>query len=393
MNDVNSPPRPNSRVSLGILIGIAIFGGLGVAAWIFGVNRSNILDDVLQTADENPAAAERNLRQQLDRNPSQKSDISLALAWLDARRDDWDDANLLFNQVETSTCRTDLLFKFASKASRSFRFKLANRALKPLRDRNVQETPEALQLLWKNYSAQGESEEALHCAKELLNRQPSNHAFHLELIKALKAASLDVECLDEIQKIMQFDLPRTLQVEVDHLYLDQLIILGNLQSAWKQVETIRSRYGNSTQLQTKLIDLYRAEGKLDQALEVVTEIFPHVKQIPAAYLTRGSILLDLGRSDEAIVDLEKSTELEPYNERSQFKLSEAYRSTGKASLSEKHRQLGERIRRNRVRIGELMKELSHAGQRDFEELSSLHLGLGAAETARYWKQRAQIIDK
>ena len=40
-----------------------------------------------------------------------------------------------------------------------------------------------------------------------------------------------------------------------------------------------------------------------------------------------------------------------------------------------------------------MKELSHAGQRDFEELSSLHLGLGAAETARYWKQRAQIIDK
>ena len=393
MSNVNSPPRPKSRLPSGILIGIVISGGLSVAAWTFGVDRSNSLDTILQTADENPAAAERMLRQQLDRNLSRKSDTSLALAWLDARRDDWDDAMIMFSQVETSTCRTDLLFKFASKASRSYRFKLANRALKPLRDRNVQETPEALQLLWTNYSALGEQEEALQCAKELLNNQPSNHAFHLEMIKALKAASLDVESLDEIQKIMRLDLPRNLQAEVDHLYLDQLIVLGNLQSAWKQVEIIRSRYGNSTQLQAKLIDLYRAEGNLDQALEVVTEIFPQVKQMPAAFLTRGSILLDLGRYDEAIIDLEKSTELEPYNERSQFKLSEAYRSKGKTSLSEKHRQLGERIRRNRVRIGELMKDLSHASQRDFEELSSLHLGLGGAETARYWKQRAQITDR
>ncbi|MEI8020157.1 MAG: BTAD domain-containing putative transcriptional regulator, partial [Schlesneria sp.] len=159
------------------------------------------------------------------------------------------------------------------------------------------------------------------------------------------------------------------------------------------VETIRSRFGNSTRLQAKIIELYRAEGKLDQALELVTEIFPRVQQMPAAYLTRGSILLDLGRSDEAIVDLEKSNQLEPYNERSQFKLSEAYRSSGKKDLSEKHRQLGERIRRNRIRINELMKNLSHASQREYEELSSLHLGLGAPETARYWKQRAQIPDK
>ena len=393
MSDVNSSGLPKSRAPMGILIGIVVVVSLGVAVWVFGINRSNSLDNVLQTADEDPAAAERILRQQLDRNPSQKSDISLALAWLNARRDDWDDAVLLFNQVETSTCRTDLLLKFASRASRSYRFKLANRALKPLRDRNVQESPEALQLLWKNYSAQGEREEALDSANELLERQPSNHAFHLEMIKALKAAFLDVECLDEIRKIMQFDLPRNLQAEVDYLYLDQLIVLGDSQSAWKQVETIRGRFGNSTQLQAKIIDLYRAEGKLDQALELVTQIFPQVQQMPAAYLTRGSILLDHGRSDEAIVDLEKSNQLEPYNERSQFKLSEAYRSTGKKSLSEKHRQLGERIRRNRIRINELMKNLSHASQREYEELSSLHLGLGAAETARYWKQRAQIPDK
>ncbi len=393
MSDLNSSGRAKSRIRLGILTGIMIFGGLGVAIWIFGVDRSNLLDDVLQTADENPAVAERILRQQLDRNPSQKSNISLALAWLDARRDDWDEAVSFFNQVETSTCRTDLLLKFASKASRSYRFKLANRALKPLRDRNVLETPEALQLLWRNYSAQGEREDALDSANELLKRQPSNHAFHLEMIKALKAAFLDVECVDEIRKIMQFNLPRNLQFEVDYLYLDQLIVLGDSQSAWKQVETIRSRFGNSIQLQAKIIDLYRAEGKLEQALELVTEIFSHVQQMPAAYLTRGSILLDLGRSDEAIVDLEKSIQLEPYNERSQFKLSEAYRSSGKNSLSEKHRQLGERIRRNRGRIIELMKNLSHASQREFEELSLLYLGLGDAESARYFKQRAQIADK
>ncbi|MEI8020987.1 MAG: hypothetical protein WCH39_22470, partial [Schlesneria sp.] len=208
MSEVNSSRWPKSRLPFGILIGIVIFGGLGVVAWVFGINRPNSLDNILQTADEDPAAAERILRQQLDRNPSQKSDISLALAWLNARRDDWDDAVLLFSQVETSTCRPDLLLKFASRASRTFRFKLANRALKSLRDRNVQETPEALQLLWKNYSAQGELEDALDSANELLKRQPSNHAFHLEMIEALKAAFLDVECLDEIRKMMQFDLRR-----------------------------------------------------------------------------------------------------------------------------------------------------------------------------------------
>ena len=115
--------------------------------------------------------------------------------------------------------------------------------------------------------------------------------------------------------------------------------------------------------------------------------------MPSAYLARGSILLDLGRYDEAIAYLTKSTELDPYNERSQFKLSEAYRGIGKEALSETHRQRGDTIRGDRVRIGELMQNLSHAGPGEYEELSSLHMRLGALETAHYWKQRAQVVEE
>ena len=74
--------------------------------------------------------------------------------------------------------------------------------------------------------------------------------------------------------------------------------------------------------------------------------------MPTAYLARGSILLDLGRYDEAIADLAKSTERDPCHERSRFKLSEAYRGIGKEALSGTHRQRGDTIPGDRVRIGE-----------------------------------------
>jgi tetratricopeptide (TPR) repeat protein len=262
-------------------------------------------------------------------------------------------------------------------------------------DRQLPEQPEILDLLWNANSGQGDLQNALAAARLQIQLQPKNHVRRLDLIKTLKSQYREVECLDEIRLALEQDPPSRVKSELKFLLIDQLMVLGQIPEAWKEVSELERQSGKSIPLQSKVIDLLRTEGRLDEALAAVTELFPKVQHMPVAYLTRGSIYLDLGHYEKAASDLEKVVAAEPANEGAHFKLSQAYRALQKPELAQQHQQIGTDIRQKRIRIAELTKRQgsSRLNREDYEELSRLNRALGAFDAARYWQQRASYADR
>lgn len=378
-----------------VIVGLCVTAVVGLAGFVFvsSTRPEELLERGLQIAEENPAESERLLRHALATNASGSSDISLALAWLCERRGEWNEATSLLKTLDTSKCRPDLLLMFGRKALQAQHPHLAVRALESMRNRAVPEQTKALELLWHAYSIDGTLDDAFAVARQLLKMQPQNYKLRMELIKALKGAYREVECLEEIRTGLESNPPRAIRVELKFLLIDQLMVVGDVRQARSEVASLEQLEGKSPRLQSKVIDLLRTEGRPDEALAALSELFPQVKDLPVAYLTRGVILLDLKRFEEATKDLERVISNEPFNEGAQFKLSEAYRGLGKDDLALKHREIGINIRQKRIRINAIMKQQSSStlSRRDCEELSELNSEVGAAETSQYWKQRADSL--
>jgi tetratricopeptide (TPR) repeat protein len=216
----------------------------------------------------------------------------------------------------------------------------------------------------------------------------------MELIKAMKSAYREVECLEEVRAGLKSNPPRTFRVELEFQLIEQLMVVGEVEQAKTEIAILERIEGKSARLQSKVIDVLRTEGRLEEALAALSELFPHVQDLSVAYLTRGVIYLDLRNYDEAAHDLERVVAAEPFNEGAQFKLSEAYRGLGKVELALKHREIGMRIREKRIRIIAIMKQQSSMlpTRHDCDELSLLYSELGAPAASQYWKQRAGYAD-
>lgn len=376
-------------------IGLLLAAGMALLFLFRPASREDVVERALKIADKNPAESERLLRRVPSSDAAENSAAFLSLAWLCGRKGEWNEARTFLARVDASSCRPDLLVKFGREAMLANQYALAVKALEPLRSRVVPERAEALEMLWKIYPVQGTYDDAIAVAHALLEIQPKNHSLRLELIKALKGAFKEVECLEEIRTALKYDVPRNVKIELEFLLIDQLMVLGDVRQAWKEVEALEQLAGKSPQLQSKVIDLLRTEGRLNEALTAVTELFPRVQQMPAAYLTRGVLYLDLRRFEEAASDLQRVIAAEPFNEGAHFKLSEAFRNMGQDELARKHREIGVDIRQKRIRIIALIKQQSSStlSRSDCEELSMLNGQLGAAEASRYWHQRAEFTDR
>ena len=390
-------PDPRKRISI---VSASIFAAIlllvtGLAVWFgfFPSSQQKLLDRGIALADAEPEQSERWFRRVISAGSQQDANVKLTFAWLDANHGAWTQAEQAFQNVDPALCRGDLLLLFARKAIKAKHFPVAIQALEPLRNRETPETHEALALLWSAYAAHGTQDDALAVGRELLKRQPLNHPQRLELIRGLKGAYKEVECLDEVRTALQGELPPPIREELENLLLEQLIVLGDVPAAWKQLAELEQRDGPSIPLQSKAVDLYRAEGRLDEALAAISELFPKIEHLPVAYLTRGVVLLDLGRFAEAAKDLDRVVAADPMNEGARFKLSVAYQRLGQEKLASEHREIWAGIRQKRMRITELLllQRTSVLSKNDCTELSRLHREIGDFDRSRYWQQRAAAL--
>jgi tetratricopeptide (TPR) repeat protein len=367
---------------------LAVAAAAGFGVWRATRPSSNeLLEQGLAAVESKPYEAERMLRAAA--GDQSNVNASLALAWLLARRGDWKEAAPLFDHVDKSACRSDLLVKFGQEALRDDKPAEAAEALEVVSRRDDKASVVALTGLVAAYGKIGRQDAMIDAAARLARRQPENSANWWQLIQLHKAAREESECLAAVREALKHNPPRDLEIEMKYMLVDQLMIYGQSAEAAAAIADIEKSEGDSLRLATKKIDLYRLEGRLDKALAAIEAVFPAVGHLPVARLTRGAIYLDLGSFDKAKTDLEAAVAAEPFNEGAHFKLSQALRLLGDEEQANKHVEINLDIRRKRIRINELLKERENkSGDPTIaRELAELYAALGDAASAQLWRSR------
>jgi tetratricopeptide (TPR) repeat protein len=153
------------------------------------------------------------------------------------------------------------------------------------------------------------------------------------------------------------------------------------------------REGLSNRVRRKQIELYRLEGRLEEALQAIESGFPDLGREPDLFAVRGAIHLELARFDEAAADLARAVANKPYDEANQFKLAEAYRGLGRLELAQRHRELARDIKSKRVRINRLLRKLPNEPDNAdlYRQLAALHRELDERAEAEKWDRRAARV--
>jgi tetratricopeptide (TPR) repeat protein len=350
-----------------------------------------LIEQGLQIQQARPTEAEQLFRRAAASEDGASSDASLALACLLARRGEWSEAGALFARIDSSTARADLLLHFGQLAYENERDDLARAALEPLVERDVRECSAALELLAGLHQRLGRQNAAIDALQSVARREPDDFDHWRKLIEILKVNHREQACLDAAREALQHNPPAVLWGELQFQVLQQLIVLGDSSEAWRVMANLEAASGQSARLQSMRVDLLRMDGRLDEALQVSNDVLSEFGNQPSAYLARGSIYLDLGRFAEAAQDLERVVADLPFDERTHFKLSEAYRGLGQDEPARYHRETGIDLWEKRVRLNSLLEQFAESQDGALlQDVISLYRDLGEVEAADYWQQQAEL---
>jgi tetratricopeptide (TPR) repeat protein len=382
------PTHRRRRVALPILLTAGLVAGLW---WVIRPAPERLLQRALAASRKDPAEAERLCRGALSAAGGRYPDAQIALCSLLGRRGAWDDALVLFAEVDKRGCRADLLLEFGIQAHRAGRRSPALEALGEVRGRASPDSVQALEVLMSDYRDWEKHGALIEAARELVRLEPMSPGRWIELVDLLKAMRRDEEFRQTLrQGIANEGLPDDCRNELRHQLVDQLIVEGDSSAARQELEALRDREGRSIRVCADDIDICRLEGNLEQALAIVREVFPQIEHEPDAYLTRGGIHLEMGKFADAARDLERAAAGRPWNESIHFKLSEAYRGLERHEAARKQREIAADIGRKRSHIARLLKDVidDPQNERICREIADLHSQLGEAAAAEHWKRRA-----
>ena len=194
------------------------------------------------------------------------------------------------------------------------------------------------------------------------------------------------ECVATIRRALQQDFPVEFRSHLQNSLIQQLVNQGDALGARRELEKLRKLEGDSLRVRGSDVYVCRLEGDLEKSLQIVTTIVDDAPGLPFPRFTRGVVLLDLRKFNDAINDLERVIASQPFNAPAHFKLSEAYRGSGNDDLAAKHQRIASEISGKQIRMTSLLK------QRDedpydpliYRELEQLHREQGDLEAARLW---------
>ena len=393
MSRSNPPTRARARrPRIAVMLLLAPVAGLGASsAWLaLRPDPSQLFEQGQKAMGTDPIAAESLFRRALSASGGRHLEARLGLCIVLARKGSWDEALRLFADADKQAARADLLLDFGRLAYRTGRRGAAHEALQEVRRRGTRESATALELLMADYYERQQQAELLKGARELTRLEPENPSRWAGLIGLLRAMFMDAECTATIHQALQQKLPEEFRYELRHQLVDRLIFMGEAAAASRELDQLEEREGSSPRVRRKRIELYRLEGKLEEALASVETAFPDLEQAHDLFAFRGAIYLDLARFDEAAADLARAVADKPSDETSQFKLAEAYRGLGRPDLAQRHRELARRIKIKRVRINKLLRQVPKEPDNPqlYRELAELYRELDEREAADKWDRRA-----
>ncbi|HEY2251721.1 MAG TPA: hypothetical protein VGH74_11695 [Planctomycetaceae bacterium] len=390
-----SDPLPHGRNRRAIVLAAAALAVAGAAA---GAARQAMFPDARQLfvqglgiEQKDPAASESLFRRAIQAAGGRYPDAQIALCQALGRQHRWDQALAEFSSVQVEACRSDLLLAFGRDALEVEQKSAGLQALQAVAQRSSPASVAALERLKAAYQEWGEADEERAAACALTRLESDNPDHWKSLIALLQAQHRVLQCEEALREGLQLQLPDVYRQEFEYKLITILVARGEIHESRRRIADLKKIEGQSFRLSMSEIDLYRIEGRWDQAQILAAGLTPDAGNLPVMYHVRGVVHLDLEQYDEAARDLERAVALRPFNERIHFKLSEAYRLLKRPESAARHAKIADEITAKRKRITTLTDQL-RLQPRDattFEQLVELHEELGDENGAHFWQERAR----
>lgn len=119
-----------------------------------------------------------------------------------------------------------------------------------------------------------------------------------------------------------------------YYYGRTLVLADRASDAVAYLEEAQNRFPGDEDIQTMLLNAYTLSGETDRAIERYVEAIERQPDNGAFRYNYGALLLQAERYDEAIVQLQRATELDPTNSDAFYNLGAAYQNLA-AALNER----------------------------------------------------------
>lgn len=381
---VTTPCRRASRIwTVAAVLGCLI----AMITWyLLRPNAEQLLERGVAAMRQDPAVSERWLRQAIALRSGRFPDAEIVLCRLLLRRNAWQEAESLFNGIDITSCQSEQLLAFGREALPTRLRSSGLAALESVGARAGHDSVAALEILAADYQLWGQRELMIGTVRRLTHLEPDSPKYRAVLIEHLMSSGRESECLEATRDALRSEFPVDQRRALQNSLVQQLIDQGDAPAARREWNVFRNLEGESIRLRGQEAYLCRLEGRLEQAVQIATRITDEAPELTFAHFTRGIVLLDLRRFEEAATELERTVAAQPFNPQARFKLSEAYRGLRRDEQAAEHRKLASDIVEKQKRISSLLK-LREEGRHDeqlYRELQQLSHDLGDEATANVW---------
>lgn len=385
MSNLVTVPRRRVRR---IWIGATVLGCLiaVITWWLLRPSAEQLLDRGVAEMRRDPVAGERWLRQAIAIRGGDFAEAEITLCRLLLRRGAWRETESEFDRINIAGCSSEQLLSFGREALPTRSRSRGLTALEAVRARTDRDAVAALELLAADYQLWGQRALLIGVSRRLTLLQPDNPKYRAALIEHLMNFGRQSECLEAIRDALRHGFSVDQRRSLQNLLVQQLIDQGDTSAARREWNVFRNLEGESIRLRGQEVYLCRLEGRLDQAIQIATSITEEAPDLIFAHFTRGIVLLDFRRFEEAARELERTIAAQPFNAQARFKLSEACRGLGRDEEAAEHRKIAAEIVDKQKRISALLK-MREEGRHDeqlYQELQQLSRDLGDEATANIW---------
>lgn len=372
-------------------LGVGVAGTVAFALWMMlSPTRDQLLEQGLKESRRDPVVAERTLGRVLRMSGGRDQNARIALCRLLVRRHAFVQARELLAKLDLAACRPDLLLALGRDGLKTEFREESWAALEEAARRNARESVLACELLIADYGEWGQRQKQVAVATRLTELQPDNPRNWVVLVELLTSSGLEAENEAAIRAALRREFPVEARRTLQHSLVQQLVNQGDAKTARTELAELVRLEGAT--LRTRGLEVYlcRLEGNLDRALEIVNAIVDEAPRLPFPRFTRGVVLLDLRRFEEAASDLEQVIALQPMDAPARFKLSEAYRGLGREELAAQHRQTAEQIVSRQKQISTLLnsREQDPTNPQTYKDLAAIYEAMGDTQAAANWHKWA-----
>lgn len=265
----------------------------------------------------------------------------------------WDEALGVWSLIGNSErCQTEDLTAFGEAALGASQWKFADEVLRVAVAKRDQSGGRARELLIKLELRFDRKEDALRLCEEWQKFDPAAP------IPWMMAGDIHMtgmrlgNALDDYRQVLQRSPSPELERDARGSLAQLLVVIGD-REARKEFDRLSAKAPLTGKLQLSHVQLLRMEGRTEEALAEINRYISQSGSSAEALKLNGMLLLDLDRTNEALVDLQKAVQVNQFDIIAQHKLGEAYQRSGDPMAAQPHLDAARKMTEATYRISEV----------------------------------------